>query len=167
MIGILRWTGLWLLLATHVQAKPNVVVLSSDDLGYQDIGCYSGPVKTPGALPTGRRGRPFHRFLFRSRSLLALARNPADRTTFYPRWRLQLDRQQKPPRASVAARNHARRSLENGWLCHCAFREMASRPAESHQHETDADGAWLRLLVCHGKQCSAQPPESRQLYSQR
>lgn len=28
-------------------AKPNVVVLLSDDLGYGDIGCYNGPVKTP------------------------------------------------------------------------------------------------------------------------
>ena len=27
--------------------KPNVVVLLSDDLGWQDIGCYDGPVKTP------------------------------------------------------------------------------------------------------------------------
>ncbi|MEQ8786596.1 MAG: sulfatase-like hydrolase/transferase [Pirellulaceae bacterium] len=27
--------------------RPNVVMLLSDDLGFQDIGCYDGPVKTP------------------------------------------------------------------------------------------------------------------------
>ena len=27
--------------------KPNVVILLADDLGFQDVGCYDGPVKTP------------------------------------------------------------------------------------------------------------------------
>ena len=34
--------------ARSEEVRPNVVVLLSDDLGYQDIGCYNGPVKTRG-----------------------------------------------------------------------------------------------------------------------
>ena len=30
-----------------VAAQPNVVMLLADDLGFKDIGCYDGPVKTP------------------------------------------------------------------------------------------------------------------------
>jgi len=33
--------------ATASQKRPNVVTLFVDDLGYRDIGCYGGPVKTP------------------------------------------------------------------------------------------------------------------------
>lgn len=39
----------------HAAPKPNVVILLADDLGYQDVGCYDGPVETPAidALATG------------------------------------------------------------------------------------------------------------------
>lgn len=39
---------LFCLCAQSAFAKsPNVVILLADDLGYQDVGCYNGPVKTP------------------------------------------------------------------------------------------------------------------------
>jgi arylsulfatase A len=33
--------------AAEAKNRPNVVVLLADDLGYRDIGCYDGPVRTP------------------------------------------------------------------------------------------------------------------------
>jgi len=38
------------------ERKPNVVVLLADDLGWQDIGCYGGPVQTPTLDSLAARG---------------------------------------------------------------------------------------------------------------
>ncbi len=55
-----------LLVASHftlsLLAQPNVVVLLSDDLGYQDIGCYDGPVKTPALDKLAEGGTRFSDF---------------------------------------------------------------------------------------------------------
>src|SRR5688500_11281537 len=43
--------------------RPNVVVLLADDLGFRDIGCYGGPVKTPaldGLAASGTRFSDFY-----------------------------------------------------------------------------------------------------------
>ncbi len=42
--------------------RPNVVVLLADDLGYQDIGCYDGPVKTPNLDKLASGGTRFSNF---------------------------------------------------------------------------------------------------------
>lgn len=42
--------------------RPNVVVLLADDLGYQDIGCYGGPVKTPNLDSLAASGARFPTF---------------------------------------------------------------------------------------------------------
>ena len=56
--------AIFLLLTATVSAadRPNVVVLLSDDLGYQDIGCYGGPVKTPSLDSLAARGTRFSDF---------------------------------------------------------------------------------------------------------
>ena len=41
---------------------PNVVILLADDLGYQDIGCYDGPVKTPAIDGLAAKGTRFTDF---------------------------------------------------------------------------------------------------------
>jgi arylsulfatase A len=42
--------------------KPNVVILLADDLGYQDVGCYDGPVKTPAIDGLAAKGVRFTDF---------------------------------------------------------------------------------------------------------
>lgn len=39
--------------------RPNVVILLADDLGYQDLGCYGGPVRTPTLDALARSGTRF------------------------------------------------------------------------------------------------------------
>jgi arylsulfatase A len=53
-----------LLIGSSVLAasSPNVVVLLSDDLGWKDIGCYGGPVKTPSLDGLAAKGTRFTNF---------------------------------------------------------------------------------------------------------
>lgn len=64
MRAIIYCAGLCLVLSEWgLAAHPNVVMLLADDLGYQDVGCYSGPVSTPaidGLAATGTRFTDFY-----------------------------------------------------------------------------------------------------------
>lgn len=51
-----------LCVSTAGAAKPNVVMLLADDLGYQDVGCYDGPVKTPAIDGLAAKGVRFTDF---------------------------------------------------------------------------------------------------------
>ena len=44
------------------QTSPNVVILLADDLGYKDVGCYGGPVKTPAIDQLAKDGMRFTDF---------------------------------------------------------------------------------------------------------
>src|SRR6478609_11507390 len=49
----------------HAQAKkskPNIVVILADDLGYADIGCYGGEIKTPNLDKLAKNGLRFTNF---------------------------------------------------------------------------------------------------------
>ena len=55
----------WLLISAvtvNAAKRPNVVVLLADDLGWKDIGCYGGPVKTPTLDRLAARGVRFSDF---------------------------------------------------------------------------------------------------------
>ena len=38
---------LWGLLFSHGADQPNIVLILADDMGYSDLGCYGGEIKTP------------------------------------------------------------------------------------------------------------------------
>lgn len=42
--------------------KPNIVVIMADDLGWSDLGCYGGEIKTPNLDALAERGVRFRRF---------------------------------------------------------------------------------------------------------
>lgn len=63
VLGVVLFSGLLLQAAVlAVERRPNVVVLLADDLGVQDIGCYSGPVKTPALDRLAASGARFKNF---------------------------------------------------------------------------------------------------------
>jgi arylsulfatase A-like enzyme len=55
-------SGVLLLAFGAAAAKPNIVVILSDDMGFSDIGCYGGEIKTPNLDGLAKRGVRFSQF---------------------------------------------------------------------------------------------------------
>ncbi|MEI6235902.1 MAG: sulfatase-like hydrolase/transferase, partial [Planctomycetota bacterium] len=43
-------------------AQPNIVIILADDLGYSDLGCYGGEIKTPNIDALAANGLRFTQF---------------------------------------------------------------------------------------------------------
>lgn len=48
--------------AAEVAAKPNIIVIMSDDMGYSDLGCYGGEIETPNLDQLAANGLRYTRF---------------------------------------------------------------------------------------------------------
>lgn len=55
-------------LAASAQQKPNIIVIISDDMGYSDIGCYGGIIKTPNLDRLAKGGLQYMQFYNTARS---------------------------------------------------------------------------------------------------
>ena len=53
---------LLLLLAPILHARPNIIIILSDDMGFSDIGCYGGEIKTPNLDSLASNGIRFSQF---------------------------------------------------------------------------------------------------------
>ena len=49
-------------IAAEAPARPNIVLIMSDDMGYSDIGCYGGEIKTPNLDQLAKGGLRFTQF---------------------------------------------------------------------------------------------------------
>jgi arylsulfatase len=49
-------------------SRPNIIVILADDLGYSDMGCYGGEIRTPNLDKLAKNGLRFNRFYNTSRS---------------------------------------------------------------------------------------------------
>ena len=62
LVSVLGFVQATCVHAREANTRPNVVVLLADDLGYQDVGCYDGPVKTPSIDALAAAGTRFTDF---------------------------------------------------------------------------------------------------------
>jgi hypothetical protein len=70
-------------LSLSAQTQPNVVILLADDLGYKDVGCYGGPVKTTAIDQLAKDGVRFTDFYSGCAVCSPFACDPLDGKTSY------------------------------------------------------------------------------------
>ena len=73
-------------LSLNGESRPNIIIIMSDDMGYSDIGCYGGEIKTPNLDKLAANGLRFTQFYNTGRCcptracLLYTSPSPRDRT---------------------------------------------------------------------------------------
>ena len=50
------------LLTNPASARPNIVLIMADDLGFSDLGCYGAEIRTPNLDQLARKGLRFSQF---------------------------------------------------------------------------------------------------------
>ena len=59
---LVRILVLLFILNSNAQERPNVILIMADDMGYSDIGCYGGEIKTPNLDRLASKGMRFTQF---------------------------------------------------------------------------------------------------------
>ena len=62
------FAGLTINAQSRDDARPNIIIILADDLGYSDLGCYGGEIQTPNLDNLAENGLRFSRFYNASRS---------------------------------------------------------------------------------------------------
>lgn len=60
LLALAPWLGTGPALAAA--ARPNIILIMADDLGFSDLGCYGGEIKTPNLDRLAAEGLQFTRF---------------------------------------------------------------------------------------------------------
>ena len=62
LISLLGICFTWNICATDAPAKPNILIILADDLGWSDLGCYGGEIRTPNLDKLASNGLRFTQF---------------------------------------------------------------------------------------------------------
>jgi len=60
--GVLGWAGRSGIAAEKLAGSPNILLIMADDLGFSDIGCYGGEIRTPNLDRLAQKGLRFTQF---------------------------------------------------------------------------------------------------------